>query len=75
MSDMADCQWVVDLTPGFPVMGIWPPYSDGTDVNMVDRTKNRQLVATAEDTFAVGLMRFPCLKGAERKNVSDAFVM
>jgi hypothetical protein len=25
---------------GFPVMGIWPPESDGTDINSVDRSKN-----------------------------------
>lgn len=76
MSDMADCQWKSwTCALGFPVMGIWPPYSDGTDVNMVDRTKNRQLVATAEDTKMVGLMRFPCLKGAERKDVSLCYAL
>jgi hypothetical protein len=68
MSDMADCQWYSwTSTLGFPVMGIWPPYSDGTDVNMVDRSKNRKLVATGEDTFKISLMRFPCLKGTAKK--------
>jgi WD40 repeat protein len=71
MSDMADCQWHSWTSSlGFPVMGIWPPYSDGTDVNMVDRSKNRKLIVTAEDTFKISLMRYPCLKGAEKKQVS-----
>ena len=62
MSDMADCQWSSwTCTIGLPVMGIWPPDSDGTDVNMTDRTKSRKLIATAEDTKMIGLMRFPCL--------------
>ena len=68
---MADCQWHSwTCSLGFPVMGVWPPYSDGTDVNMVDRSKNRKLVVTAEDTFKITLFRFPCLKGTKGKQVS-----
>ena len=46
-------------------MGIWPEYSDGTDVNTVDRSKSRNLVVTGEDTFEVRLFRFPCLRIGE----------
>ena len=68
MSDMADCQWHSwTSTLGFPVMGVWPPYSDGTDVNMVDRSKDRSLVVTAEDTFKISLMRYPCIKYKNNK--------
>ena len=56
---------------GWPVQGIFPPYSDGTDVNAVDRSKLRYendcfLVATADDFSLVKVFRYPCLaKGAE----------
>jgi hypothetical protein len=36
-------------TLGFPVMGIWPPDSDGTDVNSLDRSPCGQLLVTADD--------------------------
>merc|ERR1711865_1327321 len=55
-------------TLGFPVMGVWPPYSDGTDVNMEDRSKDRSLVVTAEDTFKISLMRYPCIKYKNNKD-------
>ncbi len=35
--------WTCNL--GFPVMGIFPPFSDGTDVNSVDRSKDQQVRA------------------------------
>ena len=66
MSDLADCDWHTwTLTLGFPVMGIWPAYSDGTDVNAVDRSPSKLLLATGEDTKEISLFRFPCLKGAK----------
>lgn len=58
---------------GFPVMGIWPPASDGTDVNSVDRftpnnsptladdyTSNK-LLAVADDYGSVRLANYPCV--------------
>ncbi len=57
---------------GFPVQGIYPPYTDGTDINAVDRSKRRfgnneyELIATADDFSMVKLFRNPCVeKGAE----------
>ena len=68
MTDLADYSWHTwTCTLGYPVMGIWPPYSDGTDVNAVDRSSDGKLIVSAEDTFHVALFRNPCLKGAERK--------
>ena len=65
-ADMCDTEWHTwTCTLGFPVMGIWPEYSDGTDVNTVDRSKSRNLVVTGEDTFEVRLFRFPCLRIGE----------
>lgn len=28
---------------GFPVMGIWPNFSDGTDINSLDRSKDSKV--------------------------------
>ena len=62
-ADMCDTEWHSwTCTLGYPVMGIWPEYSDGTDVNSVDRSKSRTLLVTGEDTFDVTLHRFPCLR-------------
>eukprot|EP00736_Rhodelphis_marinus_P001305 Rmarinus@m.21730 len=46
---------------GFPVMGIWPDYSDGTDVNALDRAHNQQYLATADDFGGVKLFNYPCV--------------
>jgi hypothetical protein len=42
------------LRLGFPVMGIWPDDSDGTDVNAVARSRRGDLLATCDDE---GLVR------------------
>lgn len=34
---------------GFPVMGIWPPASDGSDINAVCRSPDGQLLLTCDD--------------------------
>lgn len=43
--------------------GIWPPCSDGTDVNSVDRSNSKKYLATADDFSKVKLFKYPvCLK-------------
>ena len=34
---------------GFPVMGIWPPDSNGLDVNSLHRAHNKKWVVTSDD--------------------------
>ena len=46
---------------GFPVMGIWPDDSDGTDINALDRSPSGRYVVTADDFGKVKLKNFPCL--------------
>ena len=46
---------------GFPVMGIWPDYSDGTDVNAVSRSRDRRYVVTADDHGKIKLFNAPCV--------------
>ncbi len=53
---LADTVWKTHhCILGFHVMGIWPPYADGTDINGVDVCLEKGIVATAND--AGGLLR------------------
>jgi len=55
-----DTEWATyTCNLGFPVMGIWPPESDGTDVNSVDRSKSCKYLATADDDGMVKLFNYP----------------
>ncbi|GLC69071.1 hypothetical protein PLESTF_000783800 [Pleodorina starrii] len=47
------------LRLGFPVLGIWPDGSDGTDVNSVCRSARGDVVATADDSGLVKLFNCP----------------
>ena len=48
--------------PGFPVMGIWPPESDGTDVNSADRSAAGRHLVTSDD---LGLVKVGGGRGGE----------
>jgi microtubule-associated protein-like 6 len=50
---------------GWPVQGIWPEALDGTDINAVDCSHKRDVLAVADDFGRIKLYRYPCvLKGA-----------
>ena len=50
---------------GWPTQGVWPPYSDGSDINAVERSKSAAVVATVDDFGKVKLFKYPCVnKGA-----------
>lgn len=58
----SDTIWQSFTCPlGFPVMGIWPPNSDGTDVNAVDVIFDKGLVLTGDDFGQLNLFNFPCV--------------
>ena len=47
---------------GFNVMGIWPPYSNGTEVNSLDVCVEKGLVATANNRSGLSqLFNYPCV--------------
>lgn len=46
---------------GFTVMGIWPPDTDGTDVNIADVHFKKRLVATGDDFALVKVFNYPCV--------------
>ena len=59
------------LAIGWPAQGVYPPFSDGTDVNAVARTGDGTLLATADDFGLVKLFRYPCASnGAPSKSFS-----
>ena len=44
---------------GWPVEFIWPPYSDGSDINSCVRSHNSQVLITSDDFGQVNLFRYP----------------
>jgi len=70
-SSLKDVQWSSwTCTLGWPVQGIWPPNTDGTDINAVDRSRDGKLIATADDFGKVKLFRYPCLTQNAQAHVS-----
>jgi microtubule-associated protein-like 6 len=59
-STYRDEKWATwQTTLGWPVQGIWPPCSDGSDINSVDRSSSKALIATADDFGKVKLFKYP----------------
>ena len=57
-----DARWAEwTRTLGFPVMGVWAPESDGTDVNATHADPDGRLLVTADDRGEVKLFAFPCV--------------
>ncbi|KAG5192222.1 WD40-repeat-containing domain protein, partial [Tribonema minus] len=61
-ASLRDTRWATcTCTLGWPVQSIWPPCADGTDIDAVDRSHGRTLLATADDKGKVKLFRHPCV--------------
>ena len=52
---------------GWPVQGIWPRLSSGTDVFSVDRSHTRTCVASGDRFGMLNLYMYPCHKGTARR--------
>lgn len=68
----SDLKWkTYTCTLGFGVMGIWPPFADGTDINSLHVSRDKTLVATGDDSGQVNVMNHPCvIKNAPRLSLS-----
>lgn len=53
---------------GWYVQGVFPPGTDGSHINGVDRSKGKDLIATADDYGLVNLYRNPCLNGGKPRS-------
>ncbi|XP_071963512.1 77 kDa echinoderm microtubule-associated protein-like isoform X6 [Antedon mediterranea] len=70
-SSMKDTEWATfTCTLGYPVTGIWPEGSDGTDINSVARSNNSNILATGDDFGKVKLFKYPSNRP---KSASNAF--
>lgn len=57
---LKDVQWATwTCVAGWPVQGIWPKHSDGTDVNGCSRSKDGRVIATANEDGIVRMFRYP----------------
>lgn len=59
-STLQEEEWAT-LTCGhsWPTQGIWPACSDGSDINSLDRSHSRKVLATGDDFSKVKLFRYP----------------
>ncbi|XP_037536437.1 echinoderm microtubule-associated protein-like 4 isoform X2 [Nematolebias whitei] len=62
-SECKDIDWATyTCVLGFHVFGVWPEGSDGTDINALMRSNNRNVIALADDFCKVHLFAYPCSK-------------
>ncbi|KAG9346201.1 hypothetical protein JZ751_008024 [Albula glossodonta] len=60
-SDCKDIDWATyTCVLGFHVFGVWPEGSDGTDINALMRSHNRNMIALADDFCKLHLFQYPC---------------
>lgn len=60
LSEYKDVKWHTwTCLSGWPVLGIWAPTSDGTDINSVDRSQAMTTLATGDDFGKVKLFKYP----------------
>lgn len=63
--NIPDIKWKTNTcTLGFNVMGIWPPYSNGTDVKAIDVYKDNNgkgIVVVGTDNDHVQAFNYPCV--------------
>lgn len=50
--------------------GIWPPCSDGTDINAVDRSNSKRYLVTGDDFSKVKLFKYPV---CTRRQIYNAY--
>ena len=58
MRDVAWASWTCPL--GWPVQGVYPKMSDGSDITSAHRSPDGRLVVTTDEFRKVNLFRYPC---------------
>jgi microtubule-associated protein-like 6 len=59
---LKDTKWATFTSKlGWDVQGIWPKEADGSDINMVAKSRGGTLLATAEDSGLVKVFNYPCV--------------
>ena len=62
-SRIKDLDWATWTCPlGWPIQGTWKPYEKGLEINTVDRSHGRNIVAVGDEYGRLRLYRYPCLK-------------
>ena len=56
---------------GWPVVGIWPPGADGSDINATDRHVSGKFLATSDDFGQVKIFNTPCVKEGAKFRAYD----
>ena len=58
---MRDVSWASWTCPvGWPVQGIYPKMSDGSDISSAHRSPDGRLLVTTDDFRKINLFRYPC---------------
>jgi len=61
VESLRNLEWATwSCTFGWPVQGIFPANSTGSDINACSRHKDERLIATGDDDGRVNLYKFPC---------------
>jgi microtubule-associated protein-like 6 len=59
---LADQHWFTQSCElGWSVQGIWPRFSDGTDINTAQKSQSERLIATTDDFGKVNVYNYPCV--------------
>lgn len=62
-TDVRDVEWATTTcTLGWSVQGIWPLFSNGTDINAVDRSPDGQYLVSGDDFRRIKLFSYPSPK-------------
>lgn len=58
----ADIDWATrHCVLGYTLAGIWPPGSDGTDIDALDADPGLGLLVTGDDDGRINLFSYPCV--------------
>lgn len=62
-SSLRDTEWATQsCAVSYETIGIWPEGADGTDINVVNRSLDKTLMATGDDFGKVKLYVYPASK-------------